>query len=447
MSPTPSNWRQDDASSAPLTTFADVDIRCELDTRIPHVRAADAERHAYALLAAQTATDPTVVFRVVADLALHLCAAQTSGVTVVEAKALRWVAAEGALATLCGDLQTLDAGPWGVCVDQDTTQLLHLPDRHFPSLSIDARIVEMLLVPFRVRGQAVGALCIATHDADRRFDREDERMLRSLADFVSAAWQLQKASDSSALGRRKDEFLALLGHELRNPLAAMTTAISILRQDLAPAPRARRALDVLDRQQRHMTRLADDLLDAGRIANGKLLLQTRRLNLAQVVSDAIASCRTRLDEHALRLTMDLPPNPVWVDGDVVRLTQVVCNLIDNASKYTPTRGRVSVSCAAIGDDACVVISDSGRGIHPDQLQLIFQPFVQLPDAASDREGGLGLGLSLVRSVIELHGGRVDGYSDGPGRGCRFTIRLPRLAGSGMEASAQEEERTSRAAGS
>jgi len=406
--------------------FADIDVRSELRSRLPRPRSHYNERRAYAVLATQLRACPADIFRRLAELAIELCAAQSAGITIHDGDSVRWAASVGALGQ-CRTLTSVIPNPFVVCVEQNATQLLRLPDRHFPSLSVEPRIVEILIVPFLVQEQTSGTISIATHADESRFDRDDERILRTLSDFASSAWQLVKARDSAEASKRKDEFLALLGHELRNPLAAVVAALSVVQQELPQSPRVKRALDVLARQSGHMKRLAEDLLDAGRIASGKLQIQSKRLNLLQVVTDALAICRARLESHSLSLTVDFPQSPIWIDGDIVRLTQAICNLIDNASKYTPTDGQVSVSCAVTGSEARIVISDNGRGMRPDQLQSIFQPFVQLPDAESDREGGLGLGLPLVRSVIELHGGRVDARSDGPGCGSCFTIRLPRAS--------------------
>jgi len=370
------------------------------------------------------------VCRRVVDLAVDLCGAHTAGITVHDGDDFRWAATTGALGQCRRPFSVGTPNPFIACVKQNATQLMRAPERHFSMLSIEPRIIEILIVPFVIQGLTSGTICVASHADERKFDRDDERILRTLSDFASAASQLGKARDSAEASQRKDEFLALLGHELRNPLAAIVVALSVLQQESAQSPRATRALEVLSRQSGHMKRLAEDLLDAGRIASGKLKIQTRRLNLLQLVTDALAICRTRLESHSLSLTVDLPQSPIWIDGDIVRLTQAICNLIDNASKYTPSDGQVAVSCAVTGPEAHIIISDNGRGMRPDQLKSIFQPFVQLPDAESDREGGLGLGLPLVRSVIELHGGRVDAQSDGPGRGSCFTIRLPRASDNG-----------------
>jgi signal transduction histidine kinase len=359
------------------------------------------------------------------ELALDLCLAGTSGISLLDDDAFRWEAVAGALHWARGRRVPRDEAPSALCIDDDCTLLLHLPDRCFPALRDEPRLLEALVIPFHARGMPIGTVWVVSHSVDRKFDGEDERIIQVLADFASAGWQLWKAYDAVADdSQRKDTFLATLGHELRNPLAAISAAASVLRQEVTANARAERAVDVLARQSRHLARLADDLLDAGRVASGKLRLETRRVNLVEIVSDAIETCRGKIDERALGLTIDLSDRPIWIEGDAVRLTQAFCNLIDNATKYTPRGGRIAVAAYMCEKQVEIAISDTGQGIHPDHLELIFEQFAQLSEGRGPGGVGLGLGLSLVRSVVELHGGTVKAHSDGPAKGSRFTVRLP-----------------------
>lgn len=417
--------RVDGPAPVPTATLADVDIRAELDSRPTRVPDYEREHGAFAVLAAEMAANPRNMLQKLVELALDLCDAHTSGISLLDGDVFRWEAVAGMFESARGGTMPRDQSPCGVCTERDATQLMHLADRCFPALYAEPRFVEALLIPFHGHGKPVGTVWVVSHSFDRKFDREDERIVRVLADFASAGWQLWKAyAVADDANQRKEQFLATLGHELRNPLGAMTTATSILEQRVAGDGLAARAVEVLVRQCRHVVRLADDLLDLGRIGSGKLQVEMKPVNLRTIVDEAIETCRPRIEERSLRLTVERGDGAVWVDGDPVRLAQLFCNLIDNAVKYTPPGGRIAIVSAAEDDDVSIAISDTGNGIPSDQLQRIFDPFTQLRESREASAGGLGLGLSLVRSLAELHGGAVRATSQGPGTGSCFTVRLP-----------------------
>jgi signal transduction histidine kinase/ActR/RegA family two-component response regulator len=227
--------------------------------------------------------------------------------------------------------------------------------------------------------------------------------------------------------RRKDEFLAMLGHELRNPLAAIRNALFVLEEVGSPSEPAARQREVIMRQTRHLVRMVDDLLDVSRVTRGKILLKRRRIDL----NDVAQRCLSELGMAALArsngLELEIRTAPVAVLGDPVRLEQVLCNLLQNAIKYTPRGGSISVTVEVDGGEARMRVRDTGIGISPQALQTIFEPFAQVESSRQRSEGGLGLGLPLVRSLVELHGGRVEAASAGVGRGSEFTVRLPLAA--------------------
>jgi PAS domain S-box-containing protein len=228
--------------------------------------------------------------------------------------------------------------------------------------------------------------------------------------------------------RNKDEFLATLAHELRNPLAPLANGLALLRLAGADNPRLQRTVLIMDRQLGHMVRLVDDLLDVARISMGKIELQRERVALNEVIALAIEAMRERLEQRELHLDLHLGGQELCVEGDRVRLTQVFTNLLSNAVKYTPRGGRIQVRLEVDGEQAAVSIADTGIGIPAWALPHVFDLFSQVRIHQEQSEGGLGLGLSLVRSLVALHGGSVGAASDGAGRGSTFTVRLPRVDG-------------------
>jgi len=222
--------------------------------------------------------------------------------------------------------------------------------------------------------------------------------------------------------RRKNEFLGLLSHELRNPLTPIRNSIYILEKAVPGGPQARRALAVIDRQVGHLTQLVDDLLDVTRISRGKIRLERARLDLVEIVRRSVEDHRAFLEHHEVGL--ELPSDPISVDGDPTRLGQVIGNLLINAAKFTPEKGKVVVGLRRTLDSAVLEVADTGVGIDADTLKRLFQPFAQAERSLSQSRGGMGLGLALVKGLVELHGGAVSAHSDGPGRGARFTVRLP-----------------------
>ncbi|WP_322400054.1 hybrid sensor histidine kinase/response regulator [Massilia luteola] len=242
---------------------------------------------------------------------------------------------------------------------------------------------------------------------------------------VNAEYQRE---DAEAVNRRQNEFLAMLAHELRNPLSPLAMAASLLERDPGAAPQQLKLARVIGRQVDHMARLLDDLLDAARISSGKITLDVESLALADVLRHAVETVQPRIAERGQALDVDLPSADVAVAGDKVRLAQVFTNLLGNASKYTGDGGRLRLAAQAGADEVVVTIADNGTGIAPEVLPYIFDLFTQGPRSLARSEGGLGVGLNVVRNLVGMHRGVVEAHSDGPGCGSRFTVRLPRAAG-------------------
>jgi two-component system CheB/CheR fusion protein len=226
--------------------------------------------------------------------------------------------------------------------------------------------------------------------------------------------------------RRKDEFLAMLAHELRNPLAPIRNAVKLLRQADQPEAAQRWSRELIERQVEQLTRLVDDLLDVSRITRGKIRLQVEPLDLGTVVSGALETSRPMIDARRHEFTLVQPDERIYVAGDLVRLTQVIANLLNNAAKFQAEGGTIELIVERDGDDACVHVRDRGIGIAPEMLGEVFDLFAQVERTMDRSEGGLGIGLSLVKTLVEMHGGSVMARSAGRGKGSEFSIRLPRL---------------------
>ena len=223
--------------------------------------------------------------------------------------------------------------------------------------------------------------------------------------------------------RTKDQFLAMLAHELRNPLGAISGAVQVLELTQAKGEHATRAHEVIARQVGHISRLITDLLDVERVVSGKIRLNRQPLDMAEAVRRAVATFAgdARLDRH-----IDISTEPVWVDGDEMRLEQVLTNIVTNAVKYTPPGGRIHVALRADGNDAVLSVEDTGFGISPELLPFIFDMYVQADRTLDRAQGGLGIGLTLVRRLVELHGGAITASSEGEGHGSRFIVRLRQI---------------------
>jgi len=227
--------------------------------------------------------------------------------------------------------------------------------------------------------------------------------------------------------RRKDEFLATLAHELRNPLAPIGNAVQVLRLRAHDDPTVDELAAVMERQVRHLVRLVDDLLEMSRITRGRIELRAEHATIESILNNAVETSRPLIDAADHHLTVTVPSEPLVINGDPVRLAQVFANLLNNAAKYTDPAGRILLTAYREGKAVVVTVRDSGHGIPPEMLPRVFDLFLQLPDPAARKHGGLGIGLTLVKTLVEMHGGTVRAYSAGPGKGSEFTVRLPLAA--------------------
>jgi signal transduction histidine kinase/CheY-like chemotaxis protein len=283
---------------------------------------------------------------------------------------------------------------------------------------------SLLCIPLAIRTRTIGRLLFASGKSRPAYDQADLEVAADLGRRLSIAvdnarlhGQLRDAD------RRKDEFLAMLGHELRNPLAPVRNALTILKDFDGDAEMRRELLPIMTRQVEHMVHMVDDLLDVSRIMRGRIELRIEPVALAEVVTRAVESVRPICDERRQSIVVALPERAVMLRGDVVRLCQVLVNLLQNASKYSPEGSRIDISAKLETGGVAVSVRDRGVGIDPSLLPRVFDLFTQSERTIERAQGGLGIGLTVVRSIVEMHGGSVEARSDGPDRGAEFTVRL------------------------
>lgn len=298
--------------------------------------------------------------------------------------------------------------------------------RHVPIIFVTAGSADHQR---RFRGYEAGAVDfiqkpieadILSSKAEVFFDLFDQRrqVLRQRDELEAYAAQLRAAD------RRKDEFLAVLGHELRNPLMALRAGLQLLERE-ADGSKARVIRERMGTQVLHLSRLIEDLLDMSRIDQGKIALRLERVSLQAVLESAIDTSRPKIDAGLHTLTVELPDEPAWIAGDFTRLSQVVSNLLTNAAKYTPSGGELRLSARLEADTIQIEVEDNGVGVPPEMQERIFALYTQVPGPDTRSSEGLGIGLALVKQLVELHQGLIAVSSEGEGRGSRFTVRLPR----------------------
>ena len=304
-------------------------------------------------------------------------------------------------------------------VSQLVNALVTLPDYHLATMSLLASIAcwaaAFTLLPLLARVPNTGDV--------EGYEREIAERQRAEAALLNSEAAARKLAEADA---RKNEFLAMLGHELRNPLAPIRNAVKIMKQRGSDDADLCWARDVVDHQVRQMAQLVDDLLEISRVTSGKVRLQKEAVDIATIVAFAIETSRPVLDGQQHRLSIAVPPDAVFVDADPIRMAQVLSNLLNNAAKYTKPGGQVRLAAASEGHDVVFRVRDNGIGIPPEMLSGIFDLFAQVDHSLDHSQGGLGLGLTLVRSLVEMHGGSVQALSDGLSRGSEFVVRLPVL---------------------
>lgn len=287
-----------------------------------------------------------------------------------------------------------------------------------------AQLTACFCRPLTVGGRLLGVLGFASR---RRppFHGEEQEFLQTISNYVTVAWErVRLIRELREAGRRKDEFLATLAHELRNPLAPIRNALQVLQVADGDAALMQRARGMMERQLAQMVRLIDDLMDVSRITRGSLELRREPVTLAAVMRSALDTAEPLIAAAGHRLSLDLPDEALRLDADPVRLAQVFSNLLNNAAKYTPRGGRIHVAARTLSGQVEVTVIDNGAGIPADQIDKVFELFTQADSTIEKSHGGLGIGLTLVRRLVEMHGGTVSAHSKGAGHGATFVVVLP-----------------------
>jgi len=430
-----------------LVPLESVLLTKELDRRPSRPPDFETENRALLLLVRALADSPRNILQTLADSILDVFCADSAGVSLLTKDdggyRFYWPAIAGVWKPHIGGGTRGEFGPCGDVLDRDGPLLFHHFERRYTYLPpVTPAVEECLVVPFYFERKAVGTIWAIAHDRRRKFDKEDLRRLESLARFASAAYQAMEhlaASDrreealqctnanleraQQALrdaDRRKDIFIATVAHELRQPVAAMLPALALMRGCVSEQF-GTRARDVIERQVTHLGRLIDDMMDIARVVQGKLDLQKERTDCRDVIQDALYSTSMLCQEHHHTLSVSLPDEAIWLEADRTRLLQIFVNLLTNAVKYTDNGGRISLNAQTDGTIATIRIQDNGKGITPGALPRIFDLFTQ---EQTNRSGGLGIGLRVVRELVELHGGSVTARSEGIDRGSEFIVTLP-----------------------
>ena len=429
----------------------DVLITEQLFLRPPKPSNLQVENQALRMLGRQLTKPPKEILKHLVETALELCQAGTAGVSLIEAtgrgeEVFRWVTLAGAYERYEGGTIQYDFSPCGVCLRRGGPQLYSYPERYFTyQKQFEPTVVEVLTVPLVLDGRGLGTIWIMSHDEQRQFDGEDLRVMTSLADFTAAALcsaqsrhaaedmsrrEQAARAEAEAANRAKDEFLSMVSHELRTPLTAILLWAELLSTETLDAATATQAVKTIERNAKLQSQLIEDLLDISRIVMGKLCLNVDLVELVPVVQAAIDTLRLPAEAKGIQLQTVLNTEVGQVLGDAPRLQQVVSNLLDNAIKFTPNGGQVKIQLARRGTEVWLVVSDTGQGIGSEFLPYVFDRFRQKNSTTSRSQRGLGLGLAIVRNLVELHGGTVQAESPGKGQGTTFTVILPLVATSG-----------------
>jgi signal transduction histidine kinase len=430
----------------------DILITEEFSRRIPRTTDLKEENDALHTLIGQLVEQPQILLKKLVKIIAQLCQAESAGVSLLEVTPngediCRWFALAGMLEAYEQTATLYSFSCCGICLERQTPLLYSYPERYFTFLQqFKPTIVEILVVPLLIANQPLGTIWIVSHDEHRQFDQEDLRLMTSFANFTAtvlysnnarqaaeesarreqAARAVSEAAQNAAeqANRLKDEFLAVLSHELRSPLNPILGWSKLLQTRKFDEAKTAYALATIERNAKSQSQLMEDLLDVSRILQRKLSLKISSVDLSAVVEVALDTVRLAAQAKSIQLKTVFEPDLGQVLGDPSRLQQVVWNLLSNAVKFTESGGKVEIRLERVGTQARIQVSDTGKGIDPEFLPHVFDYFRQADNTTTRTFGGLGLGLAIVRQIVELHGGTVQAESEGGDKGATFTVLLP-----------------------
>ncbi|MEA5599583.1 ATP-binding protein [Nostoc sp. UHCC 0252] len=430
----------------------DILITQELSHRIPRATDLKEENDALHAIIGQLVERPQILLKSLVKIITQLCRAESAGVSLLEVtpngeNICRWFALAGMLEAYEQTPTPYSFSCCGLCLERQAPLLYSHPERYFTFLqNFEPTIAEILVVPLLIANQPLGTIWIVSHNQHRQFDREDLRLMTSFANFTATAlytYNARQAAEESArreqvaraaseaaqnaaeqANRLKDEFLAVLSHELRSPLNPILGWSKLLLTRKFDEAKTIYALETIERNAKLQSQLMEDLLDVSRILQRKLSLNISTVNLSTVIEVALDTVRLAAQAKSIELKTKLEPNLGQVLGDPSRLQQVVWNLLSNAVKFTEPGGQVEIRLERVGTQAQIQVSDTGKGINPEFLPHVFDYFRQADNTTTRTFGGLGLGLAIARQIVELHGGTIQAESEGDDKGATFTVLLP-----------------------
>jgi signal transduction histidine kinase/CheY-like chemotaxis protein len=389
-----------------------------------------AENRGLIALAQTMATSPRSLLQQLVNLALTLTGAGSAGISVFEkvsgSGVFRWRATAGAFSRFEGSTMPRDFSPCGVVLDRNAPQLMVEPVRYWPYIAdLCPHVTEVLLVPFYNGDIPIGTVWIVAHPGGKLFDSEDARLIESLSRFASAGTQIIGNLDSlEAANRSKDKFMAILSHELRTPLTPALMVVTAMENDETLPATARDDARVIRRNIEFETRLIDDLLDVTRLNSGKVELRMQTVDLHDTLRHCVDMCRDIAAQRQVTVDLKLSADLYDANGDPARLRQVFSNLLGNAVKFTPNGGNVTISTSNMDGGIQIMVRDTGIGIESELLPHVFDSFEQGGRTTTSQFGGLGLGLTIARGFVEMHGGHITAESEGHGLGTTLTVFLP-----------------------
>jgi signal transduction histidine kinase len=421
-----------DDPGVPLASLDDVLITRELFGRPARPPDFAAESEALQRLVQLLADDPDTLLQRLLTLAREACDADSSGVTLVETAEdggteLRWVAVAGPLSKHVGRVSARDRSACGVVLDRASPQLFVNPARHFPDIAAlgPPTIHEALVVEFHHAGEQLGTLWVVAHRPERHFDPEDARILTNLAGLSAAALCVQRLrAQAEAANEAKDRLLVRISHDLRQPLHTIMGWVEMLRRGAVEAEKLAAAYEAMDQTARSQDALLSQLVDLSRIRGGALRLDLQPVDVCGLVEGLVDSLVPLSARHDVTVNCDLQRPVRFAMADEQRLRQILSNLILNAIKFTPRSGHVTITVRDADDLVEIVVRDTGVGVAPEFLRSMFDPFQQGIHSVSGREQGLGIGLTIVRELVEACGGTIRAHSEGIGRGTTMLVQLP-----------------------